>query len=184
MALRPPQHRIDAPILYVHPSDDAWDKPRFESEKEQMRAAGLDPRDHPLELYFGGFTRYDLSAKATVAGEVVTLRSYLDDAKHPTIWKLRRLTVHEWYDVSPIWEQEAIAKRKPTKAYFLAATIGIRQVDNGPTLDLPGGKLSPSDLEKLRDMGEAMGEDLILAIGEAVYSASMPLREDERRPFA
>jgi hypothetical protein len=183
MALRPPQHRIDAPIVFVHRSDSAWDRDRIEREKADMRKADLDPRDHPVDRYLGGFTRYHLDAQATVGGEVVTVRSYLDDTKQPTFWRLRRLTVHEWYEVHPQWERAVRAKESPTKAYVMAATLGVVKVENGPTLDLTAGRLTAGDLEKLREIGEAIDDDLIVAIGEAVYQASMPLREDEIRPL-
>jgi hypothetical protein len=183
MALRPPQHRIDAPIRFIHPSDTAWDRERWDREKDEMRKAGLDPSDHPVDRYLGGFTRYDPDAEATVNGAVVTVNEYIDDAKQPTVWHLKRLTILQWYDVQPMWERDVRAGQSPKKAYVHAATIGVAKVDNGPTLDLTGGKLTTSDLEKLREIGSGIGDDLIVAIGEAVYQASMPLREDERRPL-
>lgn len=185
MALkRPPTHRIDAPIQFVHPSDTAWDEPRVLAEQQRMREAELDPTRHPVARYRGGWTRYDLGAEATLFGDVVSIRDYLDDSKQPTIWTLRRLTVSEWYEVHPIWQRETRAGMPPYAAYLRCATIGIRKVENGPTLELTGGRLSASDLDKLHRLGQGGEFDLIFDLGEAVYQASMPLREEEKTPFA
>lgn len=184
MALRPPQHRIDAPICYVHPKDTAWDHERIERERVEMKKAGLDPDDHPVARYGGGFTRYDLDAEATLFGQTVTVRAYLDEAKQPTIWRLKRLGVHDWYDVEPLWQKgRREGEEIPTRASVYAASIGVIKVENGPVLELTSGRLTTNDLERIREIGSAIGSDLIVSIGVAVYQGSMPLREDERRPF-
>lgn len=176
---RPPQHRVDAPILYVHPSDEAWQRERIEAEQTAMKARGEDPKQHPVARYQGGWTRYDLDAMSTVAGEARTPRDYLDESKQPTMWKLRRLDVAQWYEVHPLWDKAARASEKAFVAFLRAALVGIEKVENGPTLELTAGRLTATDLQLLHDIGQGAEIDLVYDIGQAVYTASMPLSESE-----
>lgn len=181
MALRPPQHRIDAPILFVHATDTAWDEERIQREQQAMRSADppQEASSHPVARYLGGFTRYDLDAAATVLGQVVTVRDYLDDAKQPTIWKLRRLSADEWYDVHPLFERDVRRGEKPWACYIRCGKLGVSKVENGPALELIAGRMTTADVAKI----DAIGRSMLYDIGEAVYQASMDLREDERRPL-
>lgn len=175
----PPQHRIDAPIVWIHRDDSAWDADRIEADLEKMRAENLDPADHPVLRYHGGWTRYDIDARATLFGETVSARDYLDESKAPTRWHLRRLTSAEWYDVAPLWERAARTGERPIAAYYKCATIGVRKVEAGPALELTGGVMTPRDREAVH----AIGTSFMFELGSAVYAASMELREDERRPL-
>lgn len=179
MALRPPQHRIDAIATFVHPTDTAWDRDRIETERAAMKELGLAEKDHPVSKYIGGWTRYDIDAAQTLMGQVVTIRDYLDDSKQPTLWKLRRLTAEEWYEIQPKYERDVRRGDRPWAAYIHAGRIGIKSVENGPALEMSGGRLTPSDVQKL----DEISHELLYAIGEAVYAASLDLREDERRPL-
>lgn len=164
MALRPPQYRSDAPIIYVHERDDAWDEARVQAEQAEMRKNDQDPKQHPVARYLGGFTRYDLDP----------VREYLDESKRPTFWHLRRLELHEWYEVQPEWEHKARAEKRPMQVYLRCCALGLVKVENGPTLELPGGRPSIDDLKRLFAWGHDMPHD----IGKAVYQASMPLDVD------
>ena len=180
MALqRPPQHHVDARITFVHPADDAWDNERIRDEQAAMLAAGQAPKNHPMARYFGGWTRYHIDAEATVIGTSVAPRHYLLDGVQPTTWRLRRLTHAQWQEVFPLYHHAASREDKPFAAYLLAAKLGIERVDNGPDLELTGGRLTASDLAKLHEIHH----DLVYDLGEAVYQASMDLREDEKRPL-
>lgn len=182
MLKRPPPQRVDAPIIFVHPSDPAWDTKRVVAEQTEMKARGELPAMHPVSRYQGGWTRYDLDAAGTVAGQSVSPRDYLDLAKHPTMWKLRRLSGLEWYEVNPLVKQAGRRGDEPDAAYLLACIIGLESVENGPLLSRPGGRLGPADIQLLHDTGQENGGiDLVHDIGEAVYQASMPLTESEKK---
>ena len=93
MALkRPPQHRADAPIVYVHPRDKAWDHDRITREQAEMKQAGKDATKHPAAQYMGGHTRYDLDAELTYGNEVARPRAWLEETKLPTKWYFNRFT--------------------------------------------------------------------------------------------
>lgn len=177
MIKRPPQHRVDAPIVYVHPSDEAWDHARVAKEQAAMAAADppQDPLQHPFARYHGGWTRYDLDAQATVLGAVVTVRDYLDESKQPTMWTLRRLGWEDWYAIQPAVEKAVRAGERPMLPYLKACIAGVAKVENGPTLTRPGGRLSSDDVSKIYDVSQELPYDL----GGAVYQASLPLTEPE-----
>ncbi|MBK8720685.1 MAG: hypothetical protein IPN32_39170 [Deltaproteobacteria bacterium] len=159
----------------MHPEDEAWDLERVHAEQLAMSARDEDPRMHPVARYQGGWTRYDLDAAGTVDGRVATAREYLDEAKQPTMWKLRRLSWDQWYEVLPLWERAVRDGERPVKAYLRACVIGIEKVESGPTLDLAAGRLTTDDMARLH----AIHPELPLVIGEAVYTANMPLTESE-----
>lgn len=180
MLKRPPQNRVDAPIIFVHPDDPAWDKARIAAEQAEMKKRGEKPQDHPAARYQGGWNRYDLDAQGTVAGELKSPRDYIDETKQPTMWRLRRLTALEWYEVHPLWlKGRKNGEDAPVAACLLACVMGLEKADNGPDLDRPGGRLGNADIQRLHDWGQESEIDLVLAIGEAVYCASMPLTESE-----
>jgi hypothetical protein len=79
MALRPPQHRADALGRFIHPSDDAWDVERINSEHSDA---------HPVARYLTGKTRFDLQAEG--------VRDYLRTGARPTVFVFRRLTLAEY----------------------------------------------------------------------------------------
>lgn len=171
--LRPPQHRVDAPIVFVHPSDPAWDKERVDKEMTEL---GDRAQYHPVVRYLGGWTRYNIDAPGTLAdGSVTTAREYLDESKQPTVFKLRRLTFDEWYEVEPLVEKARRSLESPFAGYIKACRFGLESIENGPALEMPGRRCSHADMTKLY----ATRQDLPYDIGEAVYQASMPLTESE-----
>jgi hypothetical protein len=172
MALRPPQYRADASGFLVHESDDAWDRERIAAEREKMLAAGLETKHHPVARYLGGWTRYDLDADATLFDQSVRVREYLDESKKPTIWKLRRLGREEWYEVQALFEgSRARGEPRPIRCNARCCELGLAGVENGPTLELTGGRPTRGDLDRIF----AISQDLQLDIGQAVYQFSMPL---------
>jgi hypothetical protein len=179
MALkRPPQHRADATIIFVPRSDDAWDTPRIEAETAAMKARGEDPKRHPVARYHGGWTRYDLDAQGTVDGRAVTVREYLIESRRPTMFYLRRLDMQAWYEVEPQWESARLRGERPMACYLRCCALGLMKVENGPTLEMPHARPNLADMEKLYDIHQ----DLPYDIGNAVYSASLPLSEEEGKP--
>lgn len=182
MSLRPPQHRIDAPGVYVHAAESAWDEERIIREQTEMEERGDSASDHPVARYLGGWTRYDLDASETLGDQVVTVREYLDMAKSPAMWKLQRLSVTDHYDVQGLWEQEVRSGTRPFKAYLRACAVGLLGVENGPELAGAGkGKtLTISDLDKLHTLSPQAPE-LPIDIGMAIHNFSASLRDDEKK---
>lgn len=186
---RPPQHRIDAPIVYVHQDDDAWNIERVREEQKRMAAAGEDQKHHPVALYQGGWTRYDLNAKGTVLGDVVAVSDYLDEGKHPMRWVLRRLTVTEWYEVHALFERAARMGEQPYACYLRCFALGVTRLEGGPSLEMTGGRLTMADMEVIRDMADGTADlaegrppiDFPFDVGTAVYNASSPLTDPEKK---
>lgn len=178
MALRPPQYGADWPIVFVHDRDDAWDSERIKREQAEMRARDEDPTKHPVARYLVGRTRYHLDAAETLNGETVTVREYLDESKGPTYWHLRRLDLMEWYEVAPQWERSVRAGERPLACYRRCCELGLVRVENGPKLELPGGRPSRADMERLFALGQMIPAD----VGAAVYWASQPLTDAEGKP--
>src|SRR5688572_21022831 len=96
---RPPKHRIDSPIVYIPPGDDAWDLATIEAERKAMMEAGEKPDLHPVTVYYSGETRFDLSAPAKVLGDDRCPAQYLLDGKKPERFKLRRLSYEQFQEV-------------------------------------------------------------------------------------
>lgn len=118
MALRPPQHRIDATPLYVVADDPAWNNDRIEKDGKliddrdrvyQEQLAAFDaaclklpkeewpPRppappslgDYPVVRYRLGETRFDIEAPMKWEGEVVRISDWW--IAEPTHFVLQRL---------------------------------------------------------------------------------------------
>jgi hypothetical protein len=183
LSFRPPQHRADAPIVYIHPKDSAWDTDRYEAEVEQMKEAGENPADHPLGQYLGGHTRYDLDAPSKVLGAETSARAYLKPDSAPTKFYLRRLSPADYYELRGTWEIELQRQTmRPRQSYYKAAINGLDKIENGPELEGGNGRrLTTKDVSALYDSCEGL-EDLLLDIGEAVFVASMPLSVAEKKP--
>lgn len=136
MALRPPQHRADAPGRYIHGTDDAWDRERLERETLGD--------DHPFMRYLSGATRYDLDAEG--------VRDYLRRNGQPVVFVLRRLTHQEYIDCLDIDRTHArLAK---------AALLGVVRVEGALTCP----KFGREELEQLHDMNRNLPIDLGLAV--------------------
>lgn len=163
--LRPPTHRADAPIVFIHPHDDAWDHERIDRDLK-------DAVDHPMQLYFGGHTRYDLTA------EVI---SYLKSGARPTKFFLRRLHWDEWLKCKAMWERSVMARDpRAVDAYVEACRLGLTKIEDGPELHDSTGSVSYRDMQRLQDLS-TRNYDLVLDIGQAVYQASMPLSAAEKK---
>lgn len=178
---QPPQNRVDAPIIFVHRADGAWDNDRIQSEQAEMTKREESPANHPAARYLGGWGRYDLDAQHTFLGRAAPARDYIDESKSPTMWHLRRLTAREWYEVHPAYDKARRNGEEPFAAFILACSYGLEKVEHGPTLEMPGGRPGPADLQRLHDWGQENEIDLVYAIGEAVYMASMPLTASEKK---
>lgn len=118
MALRPPQHSVDAPGVYILKADDSWDNERIDLEvseaakglvswkiqcrenEELRRTLSEDqwpvdpphpplPGQHPVERYRNAETRYDIDAPMQWMGDVVRVTDYLSGT--PTRFHLRIL---------------------------------------------------------------------------------------------
>ena len=174
MLKRPPQQRVDAPIIFVHRDDPAWDHARIEAEKAQMEK----PAMHPVERYLGGWGRYDIDARATVLGQDVSPREYLDESKHPTLFRFKRMAALDWYEARALHMKGAYADA------FLRSIHALEKIENGPELSAkPGGRLTLADVQMLTDLGHEQSPpiELLFELGEVAYTASMPLTESEKK---
>ncbi len=168
-----PRHRIDAPIIAVHPADDAWDAAELEKSSEEHGD------DCPFLRYHRGVTRFDLGAR-NAHGSAQDLLS-----GQPVEFHLRRLSTLQLNEVQGMLERELTQDFPiPRAAYLLAARYGLTAVKQGGTslvdIDRPGN-LTEADLQTLGTLTD-LGLGLIMFIGQASYAASQPLTEAEGKP--
>ena len=168
--LRPPTHRADAPIVYVHPSDPAWNKERIDRELREYREAEKPESTHPVLRYRGGFTRYDVAAVA----------DYL--APDATRFYLKRIGAYDWQEIESLRESSP----SPRKAFLRALALSLTRIENGPTLVGEAGAIQVEDLERIAalsffDEEEQRSVDVLYDLARAAYTASMPLSKAEKK---
>lgn len=168
-----PRHRIDTPIIAVHPADDAWDSERVEKSFKEHG------EDCPFYRYHAGQTRYDLGAR----GEHGSANDLLSG--NPVEFHLRRLSTLQLNEVTGLAERELNQSFPiPRAAYLQAARYGLMAVKQGATevlrLERPGD-LTEADIESLGLMTD-LGIGLVLFVGQATYAASQPLTDAEKKP--
>lgn len=83
---RPPQHRGDAPIIFVSADDPAWNNKRVNDELRPLKGAELSA--HIVGAYLRGETRGDITAPDHMGR---TLGDYLDGSE--TRIELKRLKI-------------------------------------------------------------------------------------------
>lgn len=172
--LRPPTHRADAPIVYVHPTDPAWDKDRIDRELKALRDDGKPESQHPVLRYQGGFTRYDVDAIADYLGS---------DA---TKFYFKRIGLFDWQQIETLRDMDIAKGAKPRVAYWRALSVSLLKVESGPTLVGEAGSYLPEDFERIAalnyyDEGASRVVDVFFDVGEAAYQASMPLSKGEKK---
>lgn len=172
--LRPPQHRADAPIVFVHRTDPAWDHERIDREIKALRDAGKPVSQHPVLRYRGGFTRYDLDTVADYLGP---------DA---TKFYLKRIGLFDWQQIETLRDMDVTKGAKPRTAYWRALAVSLQKIENGPPLVGEAGAFLVEDFERIaalnyfdEDKGETV--DVFYDLGEAAYQASMPLSRAEKK---
>lgn len=165
MAFRPPQHRIDAPALYVAKSDD-WDFDRIDRERKEHG-------EHPVDRYWRGDTRFDLDARETYAGAEVAPRDYLGGDY--TVFHLRRLDSESQALCADIHRRHG-----PISMYRCMVMCGVMKIDNGPefSIDPATGVLAKRCVDEICATGTLA---LLIELGQAVDVVSAPLREDEKK---
>lgn len=171
---RPPQHRADAPGVFIPRSDSSFDQDRYDRELAQLEAEGGSRKDHPIERYYSGSTRYDLAAQELLFGQVTTAGSYFRPEENPEKWILRRLDWDQWHRVMGLIEQGAFGQ-----AQLLAARFGIKGVENSP-IKLEGaeaGLLTHQDMQRIHDADAT----LATALGFAAWKFSRPLDDVEKK---
>lgn len=181
-----PQHKADATAVFVHPNDPGWDRERIEREMAEMEKAdpAEDPKLHPYVQHSTGYTRYDLDAQCTILGKVVTARDYLRaDAIQ---WHLRRLTWIEWDEVQGEWSRANNQRETPHRAYASALRYALVRVEGpgAPTIEGVGRYVTHDGMEALHALaysGEARFANLRFMLGQAAYTASIPLTPQEKK---
>lgn len=172
--LRPPQHRADAPIVYVHPSDPAWDHDRIKRELADLKKDDKPEHSHPVLRYQHGHTRFDIQA----------IQDYL--GPDATRWYFKRIGAVDWQVTEGLKESEMARGSRPHTAYFRALNLALVKVDNGPPLVGEAGKWEPEDIERIADLSfydedENKVVDVLFDVGQAAYVASMPLSKAEKK---
>lgn len=165
---KPPQHRVDTPIVFIHPADEAWDQ-------DAVAKSGEEKGDEcPFTVYQSGRTRFDLQANGAQA--LLTGK--------PVEYHLRRLSALELNEVSGLMERAALQSFPIARAAYLqAARYGLTAVkcDGNELIELDRpGNLSVADVDTLADC-TPLGVELLIHIGQASYVASIPLRDDEKK---
>lgn len=164
---KPPKHRVDAPIVYIHPADEAWDTDAVNASFEEHG------KDCPHFRYHSGETRFDASeVQGLLKGQ-------------PVEYHLTRLSALQLNEVQSLMERDhAQSGYMYRTAYLQAARYGLAEIKQGGqeliALHMPGN-LSAVDIEMLAGATD-IGIDLIRLIGQASYQASQPLRDDEKKP--
>jgi hypothetical protein len=173
MKFRPPTNRVDSPIVFVHPADDAWDTDAVVKSTEEHG------EDSPFSQYHSGATRYDLQAMGAhgAAGDML--------GPGATEYHLRRLSMLELNEVQGLMEREFAQQFPiPRSAYLQACRYGLVAIksDGRDVMELNrrGGSLSVDDVDTLAECTE-LGPSLIMHLGQAVYLASQPLRDAEKK---
>ena len=172
--LRPPTHRADAPIVYVHPSDSAWDHDRIRRELAEYKAAGKPESTHPVMRYRNGHTRFDIEG----------VNGYL--GADATRWYFKRIAALEWQDIEGLHEAQIARGSRPRSAYLRALNLSLLRVENGPPLVGEPGRWEVEDIERIAalsffDEEERRTVDVLFDLGEAAYVASMPLSKAEKK---
>jgi hypothetical protein len=176
--MRPPQHNIDAPAVYVMPEDPAWDKDRIEAEVSELDEE--QAADHPYVAYLRGDTRFDLRARVMWAKGEGSASDYLTG--EPTRFFLQRLSVSDFAEVQDTLVREL--KREGESAAFngvwlRAAKYGIKSIEGDPDLTFPAGRPPESVMRGIVDKhGGLVG---ITHIGLAAWKLSKPLSDAEKK---
>lgn len=151
---RPPQHRVDAKPIFVHPDDDAWDEDKIKAECDAMEAKQVGSSvDHPVARYRSGETRYDLTEALP----------YLDTEK---AWQfeLRPLEMEEFAEV-----QDLKSRFGEWRAYL----------HSGRAAMVKGrGQGCPQDFEAVKRTDKY----LPIMLGQAAFIASLPPTDAEKKP--
>ena len=170
MALkRPPQHRVDAEPVYVDEQDSAWDIERIKRECAEMRREGQSPSRHPVAVYHRGESRFDLGAAYSVLGVPRTAADYL--GPDATRFVLRRLSHSELYRMTDMGSTSALGR-------LYGCRVGLVRVEgDGPKVQRDDYGVTDESLDNVFAWGAA----LPAKIGLAVFLASQPLTEDEKK---
>ena len=173
MRKRPPQHRADAPGVFIPRTDESFDRDRYDAEIRKMREAKLPIADHPIERYYSGRTRYDLDASDLLFGQEVTARGYFS-REAPEMFVLRRLGRAEFHRVMHLAEAGQVVEGQ-----LLACRYGVAAVENS-TVRLQGAESGLLTHEDMQSLFEAE-QTLCSALGFAVFRFGQQLTPAEKK---
>ncbi len=166
MKFRKPDHRIDAPIIFVHPADEAWDT---EALNKSFKEHG---KDCPWLVYCTGQSRFDLGP----------VQHFLKGS--PVEFHGRRLDAIELNEITALWEREAVqgfprARASVLKSLRLCLTKVERDGTSLVDLERPGD-LTNADVQTLTDSFDE-GIEVLRLVGNAFFQASKPLSDAEKK---
>lgn len=175
--MRPPQHSVDAPAVFVLHDDPAWDIDRIERECEGLD----DPDSHPYAVYLRGETRYQLDAPVKWSGGDNSASEYLTG--EPVRFHLDRLSVMDMTKIQDAFRREFSRHGDDCsflEVYALAAKLGLKEISGAPELDMPRGARVGDSV--LRNIVDAYGSiAAVTAIGIAAWNLSKPLTDAEKK---
>jgi hypothetical protein len=146
-----------------------------------MRERGEDPMQHPVSVYLSGRSRYDLHARINYGNDSASAAAWLDTPK-AVRFNLRRLDARRFARVHARKEAEADRGVPDHDASLDALQWGLVSVDGPDAPKIVGrGELTDRDVDTLI---AAYGHGVCWAVGDAVYFASIPLTDDEKKAFA
>jgi hypothetical protein len=170
--LHAPAHRIDATPVLVLEDDSAWDRARITAEISKLKKQG---DRHPFAVYQSGETRYDLGAVVRLPnGTEAKVTDYLDIGQ---AWQfeLRRLSWSEVYAI------EQTIRSNPPVGHAMACRMGLVKIvgPGAPKMEHDAaGNVTDESMQALFDLRAS----LPALVGQAVFSASLPLTASEKKP--
>jgi len=155
LKLRPPQHTPDDEALYISKRDPAWDFEKIEAEREGLR----EEESHPLDIWYGGATRYSLEAKITCPAprRAATIGEYLRPGEEATRFVIRPLGARLRQRVTTM-----VAGDNPGWV-FEAVKAGLVEIRQGEEV------IDVTDTEETLNMLDAVDVRLLQDIAVAIH---------------
>ena len=161
--------------VYIPAEDPAWDDDLVDADKEKMEAAGEDPDEHPVQVYWMGQSRYDIGAKLPVCGEPKSVMDYLKKDVPYTEFEMQPLKVRDFTRAQDLKDGTG-----NNQAWLFCVENGVTGVGDLPIPTRGDGKrrrLTSDGLEALGRMG------LVYELGLAVFLLSAPVSDAEKKLF-
>lgn len=169
----PPIHKVSHTPVYICEADTAWDNDRVERDIAAITAAraGGDPcewpsvDDHPVRRYLLGESRYDAE----------TIQAWLKPGETPARFVLKRLSMLHINEM-----RRLIGEGNLPGAWTHGLAHGLAEVQGVSGAETLKSPLATDEIERLRSL---VGDDLLLAIGRAVWQVSkIDLTDAEKKP--
>ncbi len=161
--------------IYIPAEDPAWDDDLVEADKERMKEAGESPEEHPVQVYWMGQSRYDITAKLPVCGEPKSVADYLKSDVAHTEFEILPLKVRDYAMAQDLRESS-----KSNQGWLFCIEHGLNGVGELPIDTRGDGKRRRVTADGLETLGR-MG--LTYELGLAIYLLSAPVSDAEKKLF-